>query len=174
MVRAEVRITPKHYSAFVWATPANILFIVIFSVFLLLNLVEVGMSLLIILIDKSAADPSLIIFPLLLAAFCAWNIIAICRRPQTMYKNFKKQFPDVMTEYTFGESSFRIRTVGTGIEESSELAYDKLHSVREKNGYLLIYIRKNAAYILHLSEIAEGNPDMLRSLLRAKLGRKYK
>lgn len=76
-------------------------------------------------------------------------------------------------EYIFDADELVLYGTSEGNRTKVQYTYDGLNRAYETDKYFYIYIDKKAAYMLCKTEITEGTPDELRSLLYEKLGDRF-
>lgn len=91
----------------------------------------------------------------------------------------KKQFKamantqNTQNTFVFEEDKFSVTSSNKSLEEKGIFNYDVLLKVKETREYLILYIRKNVAFVVDKSTFENGTSEDLQKTLKPMLGKKY-
>ncbi len=111
---------------------------------------------------------------LLAGAFLFYISIRQFFSPWLGYRKAHKKFGDTPVEFELREKDFTAVQTGEDFDENITLPYSKLDKVVETKDFFLLVSHGGNAFIIGKSEITEGTPEQLRSILRGNMGKKYK
>lgn len=170
MIKAEVKYTLKHFQVLFssrknsWILRIWGIFIVAAIAFILAdNINENGLT-------GNTVGSLIFWFAVLIIYFLMKYLVS----PQKQYKNYQKNFPNCTNTYCFDEDKLSWTSVSDVSSNTSDYVYDVVESAEEKKGFFLIKIKGVGIVIIGADEITEGTPEDLRSLLKDRLGKKYK
>lgn len=170
MIKAEVKYTLKHFQVLL-SSRKNSLILRIWGIFIIAaiafaladNINENGLT---------GNTIGLLVF------WCAVLIVFLWLKymisPQKQFKNYQKNFPNCTNTYCFDEDKLSLTSVSDVSSNTSDYVYDIVESAEEKKGLFLIKIKGVGIVVIGAEEITEGTPEDLRSLLKDRLGKKYK
>ncbi len=162
----------ESYKKLWWSRPATYVFVVAWSVLILLQLVNILSALLLISVGESGFFD--IVFNLLLLSFGIFFLVRLCRMPNILYNKAVSICPDQVETLVFSSDSMISDTVGTAMNEHIELPYSRLVKGKYKNSYFLLYTDANRMITFHARDIAEGSPNDLLNLLCSKMPARFK
>lgn len=170
MIKAEVRFTEKHFNVLMktrktsWVTYLCGFFIfALLAMLVVSNIYEGGFSF-------DSIKP-LIIWAVIVGVILWLKYLA---SPKRQLKNYQKNFPNAANTYCFDEEKFSLSSVSDVSSGTSEYVYESIESAEETNGFFKIKIKGVGIMIIGSEEITEGTPEVLRELLKNKLGSKFK
>ncbi len=92
--------------------------------------------------------------------------------PKKQYKAMANT-QNTQNTFVFEEDKFSVSSSNKSLDEKGVFNYDVLLKVKETKEYLILYIRKNTAFVVDKSTFENGTSEDLQKTLKPMLGKKY-
>ncbi len=73
----------------------------------------------------------------------------------------------IVNEYTFENDYFMVSSIKNGeVVSTNKIYYKEIYKIKEKDGYLLLYINLSNAYIIKEGNLSSENLTLLKAILK--------
>jgi len=164
----------RHYSALIRNSAAyrKIKNVTVFSgiMFLLVALMTVWNA----VATHSADSVMITCTTVIFAMFMALGYRLRKLGPIKGFEVFKTKNPNFHSIVTFGEERIDVEGHSDVSDTNSSYDYVRVASAEEKDGFFIVLLEGSGYIVFSENEIIEGTAEEFRSLLRKKIGTKYK
>ena len=94
--------------------------------------------------------------------------------PHKIFERIEEKYPGLRVNVQFMADGFLMDSSSAVSSKSSSYRYSVINKANEREGWFLILISNSGYLAFRDNDIIEGSANELRSLLREKLGAKYK
>ncbi|HRR78037.1 MAG TPA: hypothetical protein P5191_14710 [Ruminococcus sp.] len=94
--------------------------------------------------------------------------------PHKIFERIEEKYPGLRVNVQFMADGFLMDSSSAVSSKSSSYSYSVIDKANEREGWFLILISNSGYLAFRDNDIIEGSANELRSLLREKLGAKYK
>ena len=75
----------------------------------------------------------------------------------------------IVNEYTFENDYFMVSSIKNGeVVSTNKIYYKEINKIKEKDGYLLLYINLSNAYIIKEGNLSSENLTLLKAILKIR------